>query len=154
MQKKRTVSVPSDDDGQMKGISSAQSDAVDRASESDNTDNADNDEGKGTEDDRTGNSESSGTENGGDSADQEQETKSNAAGKILTAVYPILYLSRQYKVGEALPANDPAMVEAWIAAGTAVWIPAPSSDTREGQGARPTTTEQGQPGQAVSEEAI
>lgn len=102
MQKKRTVSVQSDDDGQMKGISSAQSDA---------------------------------------------------AGKILTAVYPILYLSRQYKIGEALPANDPAMAEAWIAAGTAVWIPAPSSDTGEGQGARPTT-EQGQPGRAVSEEAI
>ena len=39
--------------------------------------------------------------------------------KILTAICPILYLSRQYRVGEELPANAPGMVEAWTVAGTA-----------------------------------
>lgn len=62
-------------------------------------------------------------ENGKESAEKE--------GKILTAVYPILYLAHQYRVGEELPANDPAMTAAWIAAGTAVWSQVPASDTME-----------------------
>ena len=41
---------------------------------------------------------------------------------LLAAVCPILYLSHQYKVGDALPANDPAMTQAWLEAGTAAWI--------------------------------
>lgn len=39
----------------------------------------------------------------------------------LTATYPILYHSKQYRVGEDLPTNDPNMVQAWLDAGTAVW---------------------------------
>ena len=39
----------------------------------------------------------------------------------LIALYPILYHSTQYKVGEELPANNPEMLEAWIKAGTAGW---------------------------------
>ena len=54
---------------------------------------------------------------------EEDDPGSDETGnvKILTAVWPILYLSHQYKVGEALPAGDPDMVDAWISAGTAVW---------------------------------
>ena len=39
----------------------------------------------------------------------------------LIAKYPILYLSKQYEVGEELIANDPDMVKAWIDAETAEW---------------------------------
>lgn len=42
-------------------------------------------------------------------------------GARLIAIYPILYESRQYKVGEQLPANNHEMTEAWINAGTAKW---------------------------------
>ena len=40
----------------------------------------------------------------------------------LIAVYPILYQSHQYEVGDVLPANDQNMVNAWIEAGTATWL--------------------------------
>ena len=40
----------------------------------------------------------------------------------LIAKYPILYLSKQYEVGDELIANDPDMVAAWIDADTAEWI--------------------------------
>lgn len=40
---------------------------------------------------------------------------------MLIAIYPILYLSKQYAVGERLPASDHEMVNAWIEAGTASW---------------------------------
>lgn len=69
--------------------------------------------------------------------------------KILTAVYPILYLSRQYKIGEELPANDPGMVEAWIEAGTAVWQPAKEPAVK----AKSRTAESGLPGQAAASES-
>lgn len=39
----------------------------------------------------------------------------------LIALYPILYLSKQYSVGDELPANDSKMLEAWLEAGTAKW---------------------------------
>ena len=65
--------------------------------------------------------------------------------KILTALYPILYLSHQYKVGEELPANDPGMVEAWTAAGTAAWLPIREPAVK----AKPQTAEPGLPGQAA-----
>ena len=48
----------------------------------------------------------------------------------LIATYPILYLSKQYEVGDELPANDPKMVKAWLEAKTAVWKDS-SSDTEE-----------------------
>ena len=61
----------------------------------------------------------------GEGAGQDTETVEDAPEKplpkVLTALRPILYLARQYKVGESLPANDAEMVEAWIAAGSAEW---------------------------------
>lgn len=65
--------------------------------------------------------------------------------KELIAVYPILYLSHQYKVGDRLPANDPDMVQAWLDAGTAAWRSAAVVRPK----ARPVTAEPGLPGQAA-----
>lgn len=39
----------------------------------------------------------------------------------LIARCPVLYLSKTYKAGDALPLNDPLMVSAWLDAGTAAW---------------------------------
>lgn len=92
-------------------------------------------------------------ETGGENQETEEGTGNGedqeSVSKILTAVYPILYLSHQYRVGEELPANDPEMVEAWIAAGTAVWMPAVDSAAR----AKPWTAEPGLPGQALYSES-
>jgi len=40
---------------------------------------------------------------------------------ILVAMRSVLYRSTQYEVGEALPADNQAMVSAWLEAGSAVW---------------------------------
>ena len=40
----------------------------------------------------------------------------------LIAKYPILYLSKQYDIGDELIANNPEMVNVWIEAGTAEWV--------------------------------
>lgn len=37
----------------------------------------------------------------------------------LIAIYPILYRSHQYEIGEELPADDSEMVQAWLDAKTA-----------------------------------
>ncbi len=71
--------------------------------------------------------------------------------KHLVAICPILYLSHQYKVGETLPANNPDMVEAWLAAKTAVWVN--DEQTKALAKARPATAEPGQPGVAVASES-
>ena len=34
---------------------------------------------------------------------------------------PILYCSKQYRVGDALPAGNEALVNAWIESGAAFW---------------------------------
>lgn len=39
----------------------------------------------------------------------------------LMALYPILFESHQYKVGDSLPASNKGMVQAWLDAGTAKW---------------------------------
>ncbi len=92
-------------------------------------------------------------ENNAESGNQGQENDScgedQAQDEVLTALYPILYLSHQYKVGDALPANDPGMVEAWLCAGTAAWI-RPAGESSK---AKPRTAEPGLPGQTVSSEA-
>lgn len=49
----------------------------------------------------------------------------DACVQNLVAKTYILYNSRQYKPGEFLPANNPDMVAAWLAAGTAVWRSGP-----------------------------
>lgn len=77
------------------------------------------------------------------------ETKEDVP-KELVALYPILYLSKQYHVGDILPANNPDMVEAWLEAGTAVWK---NIEQTEAPKARLKTAEQGQPGVAVSSES-
>lgn len=62
------------------------------------------------------------TDAGMDAGDPEAEYGGeDGQPKELIAVYPILYLAKQYKIGEKLPANDPEMVQAWVDAGTAVW---------------------------------
>lgn len=73
---------------------------------------------------------------------EEEEQDPEEPEKTLTAVYPILYLAHQYGVGDVLPANDLGMVEAWIAAGTAAWLPPRVAAVK----ARPLTAEPGLPG--------
>lgn len=80
--------------------------------------------------------------------DTEDETGKDVP-KILTAVYPILYLSHQYRVGDELPTNTPDMVQAWLDAGTAVWKTA----VKENPKAKPRTAEPGLPGQASPSES-
>lgn len=46
----------------------------------------------------------------------------------LIAKYPILYLSKQYDIGDELIANNPEMVSAWIEAGTAEWVEESETD--------------------------
>ena len=41
---------------------------------------------------------------------------------ILTARLPVLYRSTQYEPGDALPADNAALVEAWLESGAAVWL--------------------------------
>lgn len=79
------------------------------------------------------------------------QIKDGATGNTvasLIAVYPILYLAHQYKVGDELPTANAAMVEAWLAAGTAAWISEKSTAIK----AKPKTAEPGIAGQAVSSE--
>lgn len=80
-----------------------------------------------------------GEESGADAGGKEAETKEEAEGtaapetekngngdaskKVLAARTYILYGSHQYKPGEILPANNPDMVEAWLDAKTAAWVP-------------------------------
>ena len=49
--------------------------------------------------------------------------------KRLIALRPVLYLSKQYSIGDELPVNDAPMVDAWIRAKSAKWD--------EGTGAAP-----------------
>ena len=67
----------------------------------------------------------------------------------LIAVYPILYRSRQYWVGEELPADDAGMVQAWIEAGTAAWV---EPDTQKPPKAKPAAAEAGLAGESQNGE--
>lgn len=69
----------------------------------------------------------------------------------LTAKASILFKSKIYKPGEELPAKNPDMVEAWLEAGTAVWID--DEQTKTPAKARPRTAEPGLPGVAVHSES-
>lgn len=40
---------------------------------------------------------------------------------LLRAKLPILYASKQYRVGDALPAGNEALVTAWLESGAAYW---------------------------------
>lgn len=67
----------------------------------------------------------------------------------LIAVYPILYRSRQYWVGEELPADDAGMVQAWIEAGTAAWV---DPDAPKPPKAKPAAAEAGLAGESQNGE--
>ena len=95
-----------------------------------------------------GDIEPEGTESPEDVTGEEIEEDGS---KILVAVYPILFHSKQYKVGDILPANYPDMVEAWLEAGTAAWIDDETENTKTK--ARPRTAEPGLSGVAVASEA-
>ena len=69
----------------------------------------------------------------------------------LIAQQSILFESKIYAPGEELPTKDAGMVEAWLAAKTAVWINDDAKSTKAK--ARPRTAEPGLPGAAVASEA-
>ena len=70
----------------------------------------------------------------------------------LTARQSILFESKMYAPGDELPTKNAAMVDAWLAAGTAVWIDDEKTEAPKAK-ARPRTAEPGQPGVAVSSES-
>ena len=72
--------------------------------------------------------------------------------KVLTAQKSILFESKLYNPGDELPTKNAVMTEAWLAAGTAVWIgdDEPVSTMAK---ARPRTAEPGLPGAAVASES-
>lgn len=86
-----------------------------------------------------------------DTEASENIPKEDDENKILVAVYPILFHSHQYKVGDILPANYPDMVEAWLEAGTAVWKKAELESHLPM--ARPMTAEPGLAGASTSSES-
>ena len=83
--------------------------------------------------------------------------------KALTAKRAVLYQGRMYEPGDALPAGDSKMVEAWLQAESAEWtgedqkpaqegqeIQGAAEGTQEGQGAAEDAQE-GQEGQGAAE---
>ena len=76
----------------------------------------------------------------------------------LIAKTSILFESKLYRVGDKLPTHNATMVEAWIKAGTAVWVEKtvstenPVSEQKPVK-AKPRTAEPGLAGQAVSSES-
>lgn len=74
--------------------------------------------------------------------------------KKLIAKKTILFESKLYEVGTELPTHNKAMIEAWVEAGTAVWVEeSVSTEKSVPVKAKPKTDEPGLPGQAVSSES-
>ncbi|MCD7862862.1 MAG: hypothetical protein LUG61_04975 [Lachnospiraceae bacterium] len=71
---------------------------------------------------------------------------------MLKAKTTILYNSRIYKPGSELPASNAAMVAAWTAAGTAVWVD-DDAEKKTVVKAKLKTAEPGLAGKALSSEA-
>ena len=71
--------------------------------------------------------------------------------QVLTAQKSILFESKMYAPGDKLPTHNAGMVEAWITAGTAVWIDDEATSTKVK--ARPRTAEPGLPGAVVVSES-
>lgn len=72
--------------------------------------------------------------------------------KALTAKRAVLYQGRMYEPGDALPAGDSRMVEAWLQAESAEWTgedQKPAQEGQEGQGAAEGARE----GQGAAEDA-
>ncbi len=64
---------------------------------------------------------------------------------MLKALRPILYRSTLYGVGDQLPSDDTAMVEAWIEAGSAAWSD-DEETTSTAATAKSVTAQPGMPG--------
>ena len=74
--------------------------------------------------------------------------------KKLIAKTPILFESTLYGVGTELPTRNTAMVEAWINAGTAVWVEKTvSTEKTVPVKAKSKTAESGLSGEAVASES-
>lgn len=71
--------------------------------------------------------------------------------QTLTAQSSILFESKMYAPGDKLPTHNAGMVEAWLAAGTAVWIDDEAKSTRAK--AQPRTAQPGLTGAAVASES-
>lgn len=71
--------------------------------------------------------------------------------KKLTAQRSILFENRIYAPGEKLPTHNASMVEAWLSAGTAVWID--QEEVKPQAKAKPQTAEPGLPGKAAASES-
>lgn len=67
----------------------------------------------------------------------------------LIAVKPVLYLSRQYRIGEELPANDARMVALWLKSGAAV---EKEASTEAAPKAKPAAARAGQTGKSETED--
>lgn len=65
---------------------------------------------------------------------------------ILRAKLPILYASRQYRIGEALPAGNQRIVSAWLESGAAFWDEVESE--KKAPKAVPVTAAAGIPGRS------
>ena len=79
--------------------------------------------------------------------------------KELIAKASILFESKLYGVGDKLPTHNATMIDAWIEAGTAVWVEKTVSEQKSEQEpeqkpvkAKLMTAEPGLAGQAVSSE--
>ena len=64
---------------------------------------------------------------------------------MLKSARPVLYRSKQYNTGDALPADDMAMVEAWLEAGSAVLVSDEEIETEKPK-AKPASAMAGLPG--------
>ena len=69
---------------------------------------------------------------------------------ILTALRPVLYRSKQYRAGDALPADKAEMVDAWIEAGSAVWTDGVPAEMESAK-AVPASAPAGLPGKSNDE---
>ena len=65
---------------------------------------------------------------------------------MLKAKLPVLYRSKQYRAGDILPADDAAMVEAWIEAGSAALVDDEEAAPEKPAKAKPASATAGMPG--------
>lgn len=72
--------------------------------------------------------------------------------KALTAKRAVLYQGRMYEPGDALPAGDSKMVEAWLQAESAEWTGEDQKPAQEGQEIQ-GAVEGAQEGQGAAEDA-
>ena len=71
--------------------------------------------------------------------------------KALTAKRAVLYQGRMYEPGDALPAGDSKMVEAWLEAESAEWTGEDQEPAQEAQGGPGTDNGTQEEGQGAAE---